>query len=181
MPVKLTPENLTLYFYRSSNNLKSEFASTLDVFTRAYSELDEHGELDTSSYAYEEAEELRQLWLSYFSQSIDNIVKNLVNSNNREEEFSSQQKQILAEDRLWIKKEEIREKHEREMDDKFRKLWAKYKGTKWEEVISFVLAPEAEYEGDPELVREEYETLDKLREEFIKEFGHTPEDELDLM
>ena len=181
MPVKLTPENLTLYFYRSSNNLKSEFASALDVFTRAYSELDEHGELDKSSYAYEEAEELRQLWLSYFSQSIDNIVKNLVNSNNREEEFSSQQKQILAEDRLWEKKEQLREKHEREMDDKLRKLWQKYKGTKWEEVISFVVEPEAEYEGDPEYVRKEYETLEKLREEFVKEFGHKPEDEIDLM
>ena len=45
-------------------------------------------------------------------------------------------------------------------------LFQRFRGTKWEDIFA-----EGKWEGDPELVQEEIEREEKLKKEFIQEYG----------
>ena len=70
--------------------------------------------------------------------------------------------------------EEINEQ-EREVFERKKKVFeTKFKGTKWD-YLFWDLLFEGEWEGDEDAVNETKAELERLRKEFIEEFGHVPE------
>ena len=56
----------------------------------------------------------------------------------------------------------------------------KFKGTKWDDLFWDLLYDGGEWEGDEEGIKNIKVELERLRKEFIEEFGHEPEEEYNV-
>ena len=124
-------------------------------------------DFETHSPLYRELDAQRLDFIEFFSRSIEEIVAGF--------EYMREYRRSL---RIQAKIERINEEineQEREAFERKKKVFeTKFKGTKWE-YLFWDLLFEGEWEGDEDAVNETKAELERLRKEFIKEFGHVPE------